>query len=50
MFGLSKIVLGAIAIAAGLLILLFPDLLRWTVGIFLILWGILTILGKKWHG
>jgi len=47
MFGLSKIVIGVIAIVAGLLILLFPDLLRWIVGILLIVWGIFTILGKK---
>jgi cytochrome c biogenesis protein CcdA len=47
MFGLSKIVLGILAIVAGLLILVFPDLLRWIVGIFLIIWGILTMLGKK---
>jgi len=47
MFGLSKIVLCVIAIVAGLLILVFPDLLRWIVGVFLIVWGILTMLGKK---
>ena len=39
MFGLSKIVLGVIAIVAGLLILVFPHLLVWIVGIFLIVWG-----------
>ena len=47
MFGLSKIVLGVIAIVAGLLILVLPELLRWIVGIFLIVWGIITMLGKK---
>ena len=47
MFGLSKIVIGIIAIVAGLLILIFPELLRWVVGIFLIVWGIFTMLGKK---
>jgi len=47
MFGLSKTVMGVIAIVAGLLILLFPDLLRWIVGILLIVWGIFTVLGKK---
>jgi uncharacterized membrane protein YfcA len=47
MFGLSNIVLGVIAIVAGLLILILPDLLGWIVGIFLIVWGILTMLGKK---
>ncbi len=47
MFGLSNIVLGVIAIVAGLLILILPDLLGWIVGIFLVVWGILTMLGKK---
>jgi len=47
MFGLSKIVLGVIAIVAGLLILIFPHLLSWIIGIFLIVWGILTMVGKK---
>lgn len=44
---MSKIVLGVIAVVAGLLILIFPDSLRWIVGILLIVWGIFTILGKK---
>ena len=47
MFGLSNMVLGVIAIVAGLLILILPHLLGWIVGIFLIVWGILTMLGKK---
>ncbi len=47
MFGLSKIVIGIIAVVAGLLILILPDLLRWIVGIFLIVWGIVSMLGKK---
>ena len=47
MFGLSKMVLGVIAIVAGLLILVLPHLLIWIVGIFLIVWGMLTMLGKK---
>jgi len=33
-----------IAIIAGILILLLPALLRWIVGIFLIVWGVLQIL------
>jgi len=47
MFGFSKVVLSVIAIIAGLLILIFPHLLSWIVGIFLIVWGILTMVGKK---
>jgi hypothetical protein len=33
-----------IAIIAGILILVLPALLRWVVGIFLIVWGVLAIL------
>ena len=33
-----------IAIIAGVLILVLPALLRWVVGIFLIVWGVLAIL------
>ncbi len=47
MFGLSKIVIGIIAIVAGILILAVPHLLGWIVGIFLIVWGIVSMLGKK---
>jgi cytochrome c biogenesis protein CcdA len=43
----NNVVIGILAIVAGLLILAFPELLRWVVGIFLIVWGILTLLGKK---
>ena len=46
-FGLSKVVLGIVAVVAGILVLAWPDLLRWVIGIFLIVWGILTWLGKK---
>lgn len=46
-FGVSKVVLGIIAIIAGVLILVFPGLLRWIVGVFLIVWGILTVAGKR---
>jgi uncharacterized membrane protein HdeD (DUF308 family) len=46
-FGLSKVVLGIIAIVAGVLILAWPDLVRWIVGIFLIVWGFLTMMGKR---
>jgi len=46
MFGLSRPALGVIAIVAGILILIFPSLLIWIVGIFLIIWGIVTLLGR----
>lgn len=46
-FGLSKVALAVIAVVAGVLILVVPDLIRWIVGIFLIVWGILTLVSKK---
>jgi Protein of unknown function (DUF3096) len=47
MFGLSTRVLAIIAIIAGVLILILPGLLIWIVGIFLIVWGILALVGRK---
>ncbi len=43
----SKMVMGIIAIIAGILILIFPNIIGWIVGIFLIVNGILLVLGKK---
>ena len=43
----NKMVMGIIAIIAGILILAVPAILGWVVGIFLIVNGILLILGKK---
>jgi len=40
------LIMGIIAIVAGILILVFPSILGWIVGIFLIIWGILSILGR----
>ncbi len=40
------LITGIIAIIAGILILVFPSILVWIVGIFLIVWGILSILGR----
>ncbi|MFA5400518.1 MAG: DUF3096 domain-containing protein [Dehalococcoidia bacterium] len=45
--GVSKWVLGVIAIVAGLLCLFWFSALQWIVGIFLIVWGIITLLEKK---
>jgi len=39
--------MGIIAVIAGILILVFPAILGWIVGIFLIVYGILLILGKR---
>ncbi len=43
----NKMVMGIIAIIAGILILILPQIIGWIVGIFLIVNGILLVLGKK---
>ena len=43
----KSIIMGILAIVAGLLVLLWPDLVRWVIGIFLIVWGVLAIIGKS---
>ena len=43
----NKALMGIIAIIAGFLIIFVPELMRWVVGILLIVLGILWILGKK---
>ncbi len=40
------LIMGIIAIVAGILILAWPAILIWVIGIFLIVWGILAILGR----
>jgi len=39
--------MGVIAIVFGILVLALPDLLRWLVGICLIVIGVLAVTGKK---
>ena len=39
--------MGVIAIVFGILILVWPNLLQWLVGIFLIVIGVLAVTGKK---
>ena len=43
----SGVVMGIIAIVAGVLVLIRPELVQWIIGIFLIVWGILALLNKK---
>jgi uncharacterized membrane protein HdeD (DUF308 family) len=43
----SGMVMGVLAIVAGLLILVWPELVRWIIGIFLIVWGVLAIINRK---
>ena len=43
----KSIIMGILAIVAGLLVLIWPDLVRWVIGIFLIVWGVLDVIGKS---
>ena len=43
----TGIIIGIIAIIAGILILVWPAILSWIIGIFLIVWGILALIGRK---
>jgi uncharacterized membrane protein HdeD (DUF308 family) len=42
----SGVAMGILAVVAGLLVLIWPELVRWVLGIFLIVWGILTIINR----
>ena len=46
-FLVNKMIIGIIAIVAGIIVLIYPAIIAWIIGIFLIVWGILTLLGKK---
>jgi len=43
----SWLVMGIIAIVAGVLVLVWPDLVRWIIGISFIVWGLLTIINRR---
>ena len=43
----NNLIMGLLAILAGILVILMPELIRWIVGIFLIVWGILVLIGQK---
>jgi len=43
----KSVLMGILAIVAGLLVLIWPDLVRWVIGIFLIVWGVLDVIGKS---
>jgi len=44
---ISGVAMGIIAVVAGLLVLIWPELVRWIIGIFLIVWGILAIINRR---
>ncbi|MFC1971259.1 DUF3096 domain-containing protein [Chloroflexota bacterium] len=43
----NKMVVGILAIVAGIIILIWPAIIAWIIGIYLIVFGILMVLGKK---
>jgi uncharacterized membrane protein HdeD (DUF308 family) len=43
----SGVVMGILAIVAGLLVLIWPELVRWIIGLFLIVWGVLAIINRR---
>jgi uncharacterized membrane protein HdeD (DUF308 family) len=43
----NKLIMGIIAIVAGIIVLVWPAILAWIIGIFLIIYGILILLGKR---
>jgi uncharacterized membrane protein HdeD (DUF308 family) len=43
----QHLLIGILAILAGIIILAVPSMLVWIVGIYLIVYGILMLLGKK---
>ena len=44
---MNKMVMGILAIVAGIIVLIWPAIIQWVIGIFLIVYGILILLGKK---
>jgi len=45
--GRHGLIIGVITIIVGILVLAFPDLLRWIVGIGIIIVGVLAISGSR---
>lgn len=43
----NKMVMGIVAIVAGIIVLIWPAIIAWIIGILLIVYGVLKILGKK---
>jgi len=43
----NKMAIAIIAIIAGILVLAVPDIIRWVIGILLIVYGVLMLIGKK---
>ena len=41
------VVMGILAIVAGILVLFWFEAARWVLGIFLIVWGVLALINRK---
>ena len=44
---ITWVAMGILAVVAGLLVLIWPDFVRWIIGIFLIVWGVLAIINRR---
>ena len=43
---ISGVTMGILAIVAGILILIWPDFVRWILGVFFIVWGVLALINR----
>jgi len=43
---ITWVAMGILAVVAGILVLVWPDFVRWIIGIFLIVWGVLAIINR----
>jgi len=43
----DNVLIGLVAIVAGVVVIAWNDALQWVIGILLIVWGILSLLGRK---
>lgn len=44
---ISGLAMGILGVIAGILVLIWPDFVRWIIGIFLIVWGVLAIIDRS---
>ena len=44
---MNKMLMGILTIIAGLLVIFVPHILQWVIGIFLIVMGVMMLMGKK---
>jgi uncharacterized membrane protein HdeD (DUF308 family) len=44
---ISGMTMGILAVVAGILVLIWPEFVRWIIGIFLIVWGVLAIVDRS---